>query len=312
MFSVTCITLAFLVDLLIGDPYGFPHPVRYMGRYIRFFEKKYNKEGYNKKALGFLLLWTLAILSFGLTQFVLFVAFKIHVIVYIGINILILWTCIAHKCLGNEAKKVLKRLKEEGLEGAREQIGYLVARQTDKLSEEEICKATVETVAENTSDGIIGPLFYMAIGGAPLAMMYKAVSTLDSTVGYKNKRYKEFGFYSAKCDDVLNYIPARITGVLMSIGAFILGYNGKESFRILRRDCRNHASPNAGFPESATAGALGIRLGGASVYFGKRVEKPTIGDKIKAVEGDDIKKAIHLMTVCTLLFMVILWFIAMI
>lgn len=305
LLHLFCILMAFILDAWIGDPYGFPHPVRYMGRYIRRFEKAFYIKVANKKRLGFFLLVTTPLISFALVTLLLWGAYQIHLYLYIVLNILLMWTCIAHKCLGDEALKVLRRYEKEGLPGAREQIGYLVARQTDQLTEKEICKATVETVAENTSDGIIGPLLYMFIGGAPLAMAYKAISTLDSTVGYKNDKYKDYGFFSAKADDVVNYIPARITAILMVLSAYLLKLDGPKSYAILKRDCRNHASPNAGYPESATAGALGIQLGGPSVYFGKVVEKPTLGDATRDIQWQDIKKSTQIMSISSILFLVI-------
>lgn len=340
MHNITLIWIAFIIDLILGDPYKFPHPVRYIGKYIRWFEKKFypmnqlaqleNKdntqlykdkketkinEEKRKNALkrrGMFLVISTITLTFLITFLVLHVAKLISGYLYIGMNIIIMWTCIAHRCLGGEGYKIYRHLKNDDLEKAREQVGYLVARETKDLSYEDVCKATIETIVENTSDGVIAPLFYMIIGGAPLAMVYKAINTMDSMVGYKNDKYYDYGFVAAKLDDVANYIPARITGLLMVLASFLLGYDSRTSWKILKRDRRNHSSPNAGFPEAATAGALNIQLGGSHIYFGKMVHKPTIGDNIKIVDNEDIKRSIKLMSISSiilLMFMTIIYII---
>ncbi|WP_105618612.1 cobalamin biosynthesis protein [Vallitalea okinawensis] len=306
MSNLLAICIAFIIDACIGDPYWFPHPVKYVGKYIKWFERSFYKKQKNIRYIGLLLTLTTVLLSFGITALLLWISLKIHIAVFWVTNILIMWTCIAHRCLGDEARKVYKKLKEDDLEGARKQVGYLVARETDQLEEVQVCKAVIETVVENTSDGIIAPLFYIAIGGAPLGMAYKTINTLDSMVGYKNERYKEFGYVSAKLDDFANYIPARLTGILMVVASFFLKMDYRQAFKILKRDRRNHASPNAGYPESATAGALGIQLGGDNVYFGKVVSKPTIGDDKQPVVKRHIKDSIYLMTGSTVLFIITL------
>lgn len=304
MSNVLAICIAFVIDACIGDPYWFPHPVKFIGKYIKWFERTFYKNQKNIRFIGLLLTLTTVLLSFGLTVLILWIAAKVHIIVFWLINVLIMWTCIAHRCLGDEARKVYKGLRENDLDGARKQVGYLVARETDQLEEVQVCKAVIETVVENTSDGIIAPLFYMAMGGAPLGIAYKAINTLDSMVGYKNQRYKEFGYVSAKLDDLANYIPARITGVLMVIASFFLKLDYRQAFKILKRDRRKHASPNAGYPEAATAGALGIVLGGDNVYFGRVISKPTIGDANQPVFLEHIKNSIQLMTYSSVLFLI--------
>lgn len=207
----------------------------------------------------------------------------------------LLFQALATKCLKQESMKVYDKLEEGDLTGARTQVGYLVGRDTETLSAEEVAKATIETVAENTADGVIAPMFYGAIGGAPLAMAYKAVNTLDSMVGYKNEEFIYLGRASAKMDDAWNYIPARLSAFAMIAGAKIAGYDWKNAYRIFKRDRYNHLSPNSAQTESVTAGALKIQLGGTHNYFGKPVEKPTIGDDIRPVTAKDIERTNRLL-----------------
>lgn len=311
MANITALMLAFLMDCIVGDPYWFPHPVRFIGKLIRAYEKKFYKPEGNQRLRGLGLVIVVVSVTALVTLGLIAVATLIHPVVGFVAKVLVMWTCLAHKCLGQEANKVFKFLAKGDLPSARQQVGYLVARQTDELTEEQVSKAVIETVVENTSDGIIAPLFYMAIGGPVLGMVYKSINTMDSMVGYKNDKYMTYGTIAAKVDDVANYIPARITGFLMVITAFLLGMDGKNSFKIFRRDCRQHSSPNAGFPESATAGALGIQLGGGNVYFGKLVKKPTIGEAIHPVEGKHIKKSITLMSGSSVLFLALTIFISL-
>ena len=221
--------------------------------------------------------------------------FKFNKIVFIAVNPILIYTTLATKCLKDEAVKIYKVLKTGDLEKSRIQLSYIVGRDTTNLSEKEIVRATVETVAENTVDGIIAPLFYGFIGGAPLAMAYKAINTLDSTVGYKNDKYYYLGYASAKIDDIANYIPARLGVILLSLGSLFVGFNFKNALKIGIRDRKNHKSPNCAFSEGAVAGALGIQLGGTNVYFGKEVYKPTIGDKNREIEIEDIVRTNKIM-----------------
>lgn len=303
MGNILALVTAFFMDWIVGDPYWFPHPVRFIGKYIKFYEGLfYNKDG-NQRVRGLFLVITLILITGSLTYGFMFTANLIHPIVGFIVKVCIMWTCLAHKCLGQEAKKVYMHLKGNNLVGARRQVGYLVARQTENLTEEQVSQAVIETVVENTSDGIIAPMFYMVIGGPALGMIYKAINTMDSMVGYKNDKYLDYGRCGARLDDIANYIPARITGLLMVIAAYLAGLDGKASFNILRRDRNNHSSPNAGYPEAATAGALSIQLGGGHVYFGKLVEKPTIGDDIKPIRKEHIRGSRVLMTLSSLLFL---------
>lgn len=304
------IILAFLLDCVLGDPYNFPHPVKFIGKYIKFFENKVFKKVHSDKELkykyGFILLVTTCLVSYGSTFIILFVAKSINIYLFYILNIILLWTSIAPKCLANEAYKVYKELVNKNINEARKKISYLVSRDTKELDFQSIAKATIETVFENTSDGVIAPLFFAAIGGAPLAMCYKAVSTLDSMVGYHNQKYEHFGFFSAKADDILNFIPARVSGLLIVVSSVFLSYDYKSSWEIFLRDRKNHKSPNSAHPEAAGAGALGIQLGGATSYFGKVINKPYIGNLIKEIEAIDIIKSIKLMYTSTILWILIL------
>lgn len=304
------IILAFLLDCVLGDPYNFPHPVKFIGKYIKFFENKVFKKVHSDKELkykyGFILLVTTCLIVYGSTFVILFVAKSINIYLFYILNIILLWTSIAPKCLANEAYKVYKELVNKNIDEARKKISYLVSRDTKELDFQSIAKATIETVFENTSDGIIAPLFFAAIGGTPLAMCYKAVSTLDSMVGYHNQKYEHFGFFSAKADDILNFIPARVSGLLIVVSSVFLNYDYKSSWEIFLCDRKNHKSPNSAHPEAAGAGALSIRLGGSTSYFGKVTNKPYIGNLIKEIEATDIIKSIKLMYTSTIIWILIL------
>jgi len=298
------IYIAFCIDLIIGDPRFLPHPIVAIGNLISIAEKYARKFFNNLKFAGlFFTAFVLTVVLF-VTFILLFIAKSINV--YPIIAIYLLFSCFASTCLAREAKKIFVALKQNDIELARKQLSYLVGRETENLNEQQIIKATVETVAENTSDGIIAPLFYAFVGGAPLAIAYKTINTMDSMVGYKNEKYIDFGYFSAKLDDVANYIPARICGFIMPL------FSGKtiiQSYKIMLRDRKNHSSPNSAYPESAVAGSLGIQLGGSSVYFGKVVEKPTIGDDVRQLEINDITKTIKIMyatsILCVIIFSVI-------
>ncbi|MDD2481572.1 MAG: adenosylcobinamide-phosphate synthase CbiB [Lutispora sp.] len=292
------IWIASIADFIFGDPYSFPHPVRFIGSYINIFEKMVKKMCKSDTALklaGILLTISTVFLSYVIVWGIIRLAFYLGQGVGYFISILIMYTCLAGRCLDKEGTKIMAALESKDVKRARKLLSYIVGRDTDNLDESEIARAVIETVAENTSDGIIAPLFYMFLGGAPLAMAYKAINTLDSMVGYKNDKYMYFGWASARLDDIANYIPARLSALFMIIGSFLLGMDYMNSYRIVLRDGRNHISPNSGYPEAAAAGALGIRLGGGNYYFGKIVAKPTIGDKLKTLETGNIKQMAMLM-----------------
>lgn len=305
--NILSIYIGYIADLIVGDPYSFPHPVRFIGNLISFLQKKIRgifKSDKQLKVGGFIL-W---IITVGMTYLITYAVVKIcsfNIVLSIVVNGFIIYTTLATKCLKDEAVKIYNVLKTGDIEKSRVQLSYIVGRDTSNLSEVEIIRATVETVAENTVDGIIAPMFYAFIGGAPLAMAYKAINTLDSTVGYKNEKYKDIGFASAKIDDIANYIPARISVILMTIGSFILGYDYKNCFKISIRDRKNHKSPNCAFSEGAVSGALGIQLGGTNVYFGEKVYKPTIGDKLREIDREDIIKTNKIMYASSLTSMLV-------
>jgi len=283
---------------LVGDPYWLPHPVRLIGMYIKTFENRIRgvaKSPKELKVAGVLLTLSTVILTYGCTFIILRLAAGINPILYFALNIIFMYTCLAARGLSDEAIKIYNLLVNGDIAAARKQTSMIVGRDTDGLDEQELTRAVVETVAENASDGVIAPLVFMAIGGAPLAMAYKAINTLDSMVGYKNDQYLHFGWCSAKLDDLANYLPSRLTGALMSTAALFMRLDFKNSIITLKRDGKNHSSPNSGYPEAATAGALGIKLGGTNLYFGKPVHKLTIGESKRAIEKQDIKSAIFLM-----------------
>jgi adenosylcobinamide-phosphate synthase len=289
---------AALLDVMLGDPYWLPHPVRLIGMYIQAFDRGIRgiaKSPRELKVAGVLLTLSTVILTYGITFIILRLAAAINPIFYFVINIIFMYTCLAARCLSVEAIKIYKLLLKGDIEEARKQTSMIVGRDTDSLNEQELTRAVVETVSENSSDGVIAPLVFMAIGGAPMAMAYKAINTLDSMVGYKNDKYLNLGWCSAKLDDLVNYLPSRLTGALICIAALFMRLDFKNSVITLVRDGKNHSSPNSGYPEAATAGALGIKLGGTNLYFGKPVYKPTIGESKRTIEKQDIKSAIYLM-----------------
>ncbi|SFO41563.1 MULTISPECIES: adenosylcobinamide-phosphate synthase CbiB [unclassified Pseudobutyrivibrio] len=315
IYHMTAFIVGFVLDLLIGDPYCLPHPVRWIGKLIDYLTNKLLKQEYTskKKNRNGLILVILVILATVLiSAAILVVSYTINSYFGIIIESVMSYQCLASKSLYTESMKVYHALKERGLEAGREAVSMIVGRDTASLDETGVTKAAVETVAENTSDGVIAPMVYLAIGGPVLGMAYKAINTMDSMIGYKNDRFYDFGKYAAKLDDIVNYIPARISALLMILSCLFLGpgYSMSNAFRIFKRDRYNHASPNSAQTESACAGALGIKLAGPASYFGKIVEKPFIGDGLRAVELEDIKRANKLMlatsVVCELLCVVIL------
>jgi adenosylcobinamide-phosphate synthase len=292
------IFFAYLLDLILGDPKWFPHPVKWIGRYIVFLEDKircFTKTPLAEKIGGIFLFVIVVGTVYGVVWFILYGAHLISHISYLILSVFLAYTTLSIKSLHKEAYSVIHALKNISIHEARNRLKNIVGRDTQNLSEDEICRATVETVAENTSDGIIAPLFYLAIGGPALALAYKAVNTLDSMVGYKNERYKNFGRFSARMDDIANFIPARVTAVLMVIASFILRFNWSYSLKIIQRDARNHPSPNAGYPEAAVAGALGLQLGGTNYYFGEPHNRPLIGDKDNEFTIESAKDTVKIM-----------------
>lgn len=301
-YHMTAFLLGFLLDLLLGDPYWLPHPVRLIGKGITKTEALLRPAGKmrtNRQELqgGRRLVVIVLLATTLLAALLLFGAYALHPCLGLLVETIMTYQILAVKCLKVESMKVYHCLKEQGLEEARGAVSMIVGRDTAQLDAEGVTKAAVETVAENTSDGIIAPMLYTAIGGPVLGFFYKAVNTMDSMIGYKNERYLYFGRGAAKLDDVMNYIPARISAYLMIAAAFCGGkcYDGRRAYIIYKRDNRNHASPNSAQTESVCAGALGIQLAGDASYFGKLVHKPYIGDAVRRVEAEDIKRADRLM-----------------
>ncbi|RNC69206.1 MAG: cobalamin biosynthesis protein CobD [Desulfuromonadales bacterium] len=286
---------AVLLDLLLGDPRWLPHPVVLIGRLIGALEPPLRRHVRSERAGGVLLLIITVGVTSGAAWGLIAGARLLHPVAGTVVSALIGWTTLAARSLHAESKLVADALVGGDLPEARRYLSYIVGRDTEALPEPEIWRGAVETVAENTSDGVIAPLLFLMIGGAPLAMAYKAVNTLDSMVGYKNESYLRFGWASARFDDLANLVPARLTGLLMTLAAPLAGLSGPSAFRVMVRDGRNHSSPNSGIPEAAAAGALGVRLGGANVYFGKLVEKPTIGDPLRPLDAASWRGAVRLM-----------------
>ncbi|MBI5587646.1 MAG: cobalamin biosynthesis protein CobD, partial [Deltaproteobacteria bacterium] len=295
-FPPLILVLAYVADLAFGDPERLPHPVRWIGRAavsvekaVRGFVNTPSGERYGGAAMATVIVggvWLAAYLT-------LYYSYRYSFPLFFILSTYMVWTSLSIKSLKDEAQAVLKALKSDGIEAARTRLSRIVGRDTAGLAEEGVLRATVETVAENTGDGVVAPLFYLAIGGVPLMLAYKAVNTLDSMVGYKNERYLDFGWFSARLDDAANYVPARIAGVLLAASAFILGYNWSGSFKTMWRDGKKHPSPNSGIPEASVAGALGVKLGGPSTYSGVVSGKPFIGeDGSKELDPSTVEMAV--------------------
>ncbi|MDY6011545.1 adenosylcobinamide-phosphate synthase CbiB [Clostridium sp.] len=292
------IIIGYLLDLIIGDPQNPYHPIRGIGKIAQIFENLFRKIFKKHLKLAGAITWIVVVSIVFLINFLLIKLLgKINPYIALIYECIAIYFCLSTKALKVEGLKVIKYVKEDNIEMARKQLSYIVGRDTDRLDKEAIMKAVIETVAENMSDGVIAPLFFVGLGGAPLMFLYKAVNTMDSMFGYKNDKYKEFGYFPAKLDDVFSYIPARLSAYLIIISSFLLRLDYKNAFKIYNRDKNNHTSPNSAHPESAAAGALGVRLGGANYYFGKLVKKPEIGDQINKITlktVDDVNRILYL------------------
>ena len=292
MMTLGAIVAGFILDLIFGDPHWLPHPICLIGNLIGFLEKNLRRllaPGKTALLLGGALMVVIVIsLSYVVPYAVLMLAEQVSPWLRFALETIMFYQIFATKCLRDESMKVYTALHNNDLEDARVKLSWIVGRDTKELTTEEVTKGAVETVAENTADGIIAPMFYMFIGGAPLAFLYKGINTMDSMVGYKNDKFLYFGRCAAKLDDVANFIPARITGILMILASYFLNMNAAGAWKIFWRDRYNHLSPNSAMTESVTAGALNIQLGGDHYYFGKLVHKDTIGDDIRPVVAEDI------------------------
>ena len=307
MISLGACTAGFVLDFIFGDPSWLYHPVRIIGKGIELGERILRKLFREKHlVLAGAVLWVIiAGVSFLIPLGLLFLAQKIHPGVRFALETFWCFQILAARSLCRESGKVYDRLQEDDLPGARRAVSMIVGRDTESLTGEGVTKAAVETVAENTSDGVTAPLIYMMIGGAPLGFLYKAVNTMDSMLGYKNDRYLYFGRVPAGMDDIFNYIPARLTALLMIAAAYLTGLDGRNAWRIYRRDRKKHASPNAAQTESVCAGALRVQLAGDAVYFGKLYKKEFIGDRLRPIEPRDIKRSQRLMYVTALLLLLL-------
>ena len=315
IYHISAFFFGFILDMIFGDPYGFPNPLRLMGGLISELEKRLldmenrnpDRELKNGKLLAAAVLLSVSAVSSA----VFIAAYFAHPILGACAEAFMTYQILAAKSLKSESMKVFDRLESDDLSGARKEVSMIVGRDTDNLDAEGVTKAAVETVAENTSDGVVAPMLYCAVGGPVLGLMYKAVNTMDSMIGYKNDKYLYFGRAAAKLDDAANFLPARISAVFMLFSAFIGGFDFKNALRIYKRDRLKHSSPNSAHTEAVCAGALGVRLAGDAVYFGKTVKKPFIGEALRKIEPEDIRRANRLMyftawtaeTVCILVML---------
>lgn len=312
-YHIFAFIAGFVLDLLIGDPHFIPHPVRLIGSLISFCDKRLNCDaGYNisekklnliKYKRGMLLAFTVIFATFAMSVIIIVAAYSINLYAGVIAEAVMTWQILATKCLRVESMRVYDALRTDGVDAGRRAVSMIVGRDTSVLDAAGVTRAAVETIAENTSDGVIAPMLYTAIGGPVLGFVYKAVNTMDSMLGYKNDKYMYFGRFAARLDDVVNFIPARISAYLMIAAAFIGGrhFDVKNAYRIFKRDRFNHASPNSAQTESVCAGALRVQLAGDAVYFGKLVKKKYIGDGLREIEYEDIKRANRLMYITAFL-----------
>lgn len=284
LYTIIPVLIGFTIDCIIGDPYKMPHPIRLFGNVIAFMEAHLN-QGTRRKVKGILTCLLLVAATWGIFSVLQFMLSDYPILLY-AFNSLFFFYGISNKSLIDEGMKVERFVQQGDLPAAREQLSWIVGRETSSLSFTQIRTATLETLSENLSDGVVAPMFYYAIGGIPLMMAYKMINTLDSMVGYKSERYRNFGFCSARLDDVANYIPARLTAFLMLIVPFSL-----RGFRFVKKYGHKHASPNSGYPESALAGILDCRFGGPNIYHGKVVDKPYIGTSDRELTHEDVQTA---------------------
>jgi len=304
ILSTAALAAGFLLDLLIGDPHGWPHLVRGIGSMIAALEKLFYPIK-NKRLGGALLGICMLLVCTGLPAAVLMLMWRLSPWAFFALESLLCWQLLAVKNLRDESRAVYDALMGGNLLNARKAVSMIVGRDTEQLDEAGVARAAVETVAENTADGVAAPLLYMMLGGAALGCFCKAVNTMDSMIGYKNERYLDFGRFAARLDDAVNYIPARLCALIMIVGARLVGLNARGAYCIWRRDRRHHASPNSAQTEAVMAGALGVRLAGDAWYFGVLHKKPTIGDDVQPIQPIDIRRA-HRLLYATAVLLVLL------
>jgi adenosylcobinamide-phosphate synthase len=300
------IPAAFILDLVLGDPTLLPHPIRWLGRAITAGEPFFRNLRLKLSISGAIFAVSLIAGTWTLTFVLMKTAQYLHPLAKAGVEILIIYYCISIRSLESSAMAVFKALTQTSIDDARAKVAHIVGRDVENLNPEEISRATVETVGENLVDGVISPLFYAAMGGAPLAMAYKMINTLDSMIGYKNDKYRDFGKVAARIDDIANFIPARFSIPIISLAAQIIDGKGVRTFQTALTEGANHTSPNAGYSEAAFAGALGIRLGGPNYYHGRLVSKPFLGIPFTQINSNHIKKACDLMMLSALIWLVML------
>lgn len=305
IIPVLPLVIGFLLDAVIGDPYRLPHPIRLIGRLISALEKFVRSHFTNLTAGGVFLALTVVLLTTGVTYAAVWACYSLNLWAGVAAESIICYYMLAARCLQKESMKVYRAIKENDTEKARKAVSMIVGRDTERLDESGIIRAAVETVAENTSDGVTAPIIYMAFFGAVGGVLYKSVNTMDSMIGYKNERYEKIGKFAAKSDDVLNFIPSRLTAVTMIISSFLLGMNAGNALKIWRRDRRKHASPNSAQTEAVCAGALGVRLAGDAYYFGELHKKEYIGDDIRPIENEDIPRANRLMYLTSIIILIL-------
>lgn len=321
-----CLGAGFLLDMLLGDPYCLPHPVRWIGSLIDFLDRHLRRESdspMQRRYKGLCLVILMLLICGSVTFMGLFLLYHIHRTAGVIAESIFCYQMLSMKCLKTESMKVYQALQTGDVEQARKAVSMIVGRDTERLDEAGIARAAVETVAENTSDGVIAPMFYLVLGGGVLGVLYKTINTMDSMIGYKNEKYLDFGRYAAKLDDIANYIPSRLAALMMIAGTAIcrwiffdetayinrssgtILYNVRNAWCIYRRDRYKHASPNSAQTESACAGALGLRLAGDAWYFGRKVEKPYIGDELRSIEAEDIRRANRLLYATSVLMWIL-------
>ncbi len=300
LFSTLALVIGVVLDAILGDPKGWPHLIKWFGRIIACLEKKLYPMA-NKFLAGKLLVVCVLCICGGVPALMLAAFWRISPWLFLALESLLCWQLLAAKSLRDESLLVYNALINQDIEAARTALSWIVGRDTAALDDAGIARAAVETVAENTADGVAAPLLYITLGGAALGCVYKAVNTMDSMVGYRNQRYEQFGRCAARLDDVLNYIPARLCALVMILASALCGWSAQNAWRIWRRDRHKHASPNSAQTEAVMAGALGIQLAGDAWYFGKLHPKPTIGDAARPIEAQDIRRAHRMLLVTSLL-----------
>lgn len=307
IWQTAAIAAGFLIDFIVGDPYQIPHPVVAIGKLIDFFDRRLRRGNSNPADIGrgALTVVSVALVSTAVPALLLWAAWLVHPVVYFVISSIMCWQILAARQLFREGLKVQRALEKGDVEGARSAVSMIVGRDTNVLDDKGICRAAVETVAENTSDGVIAPLVFLILFGPAGGFFYKSINTMDSMLGYKNEKYLYFGRAAAKTDDVVNYIPARISALLMIVTAPLCGLDAKNAWRIFRRDRYKHASPNSAQTESVCAGALRVRLAGDAVYGGVVHKKEYIGDPDREIEPYDVTRAGRLMYAASFLMLLL-------